>query len=145
LFLLRVGNVVENYRAAQPELNGLAASFNLTTENARVLPMVQAEPDTDPLLHPFGHFWAYGVIRRHWFSPYLFVLRGLTPLRITRDSYTLDGFWDLDYKETPDWSAIQQDYDYVWCYNAPRFSNGLGTIGELVYSDRNLRLYRIIH
>jgi hypothetical protein len=145
LFLLRVGNIVQNYRAYQPELNGLAASFNVTAENVRVLPIIQADPDTDGLHHPFAHFWAYGVIRRHWFSPYLFELRGLNPLRITHDAYTLDGFWDLDYKETPDWIAIQQDYDYVWCYNAPQFTKGLSTIGELVYSDRKLRLYRIKH
>ncbi len=143
LFLLRVGNVVENYRTAQPELKGLAGSFQVTEYNARVLPIIQADPDSDALHHPFAHFWAYGVIRRHWFSPYLFELRGLNPLRITHDSYTLDGFWDLTYKETPDWGSIQEDYDYVWSYNCPQYDPGLSGIGSLVYSDRKLRMYRI--
>ncbi|MGI9104433.1 MAG: hypothetical protein ACR2IF_18470 [Terriglobales bacterium] len=144
LFFLRVGNVAENYRAYQPELKGLAGSFNATPDNVRVLPIIQADPDTDGLHHPFAHFWSYGVIRRHWFSPYLFELRGLNPLRVVYQTYTLDGFWDLDYKETPDWNAIRDDYDYVWCYNAPQYHAALAKIGELVYSDRKLRLYRII-
>jgi len=143
LFLLRVGNVVENYRAAQPELKGLAASFQVTEYNARVLPIVRADPDSGPLDHPFAHFWSYGVIRKHWFSPYLFELQGLTPLRITHDSYTLDGFWVLTYKETPDWSAMQEDYDYVWSYNCAQYDAGLSSIGSLVYSDRKLRMYRM--
>ena len=143
LFLLRVGNVVENYRAAQPELKGLAGSFQVTENNARVLPIIQADPDSDALHHPFAHFWAYGVIRKHWFSPYLFELRGLNPLRITHDSYTLDGFWDLEYKETPDWSAVQQDYDYVWSYNCPQYDAGLSSIGSVVYSDGKLRMYQM--
>ncbi len=37
--------------------------------------------------HPFAHFWAYGVIKRGWFSPYLFDTKGLMPLRIRYDSY----------------------------------------------------------
>ncbi|MGZ4820362.1 MAG: hypothetical protein ACXVZM_02070 [Terriglobales bacterium] len=145
LFLLRVGNIVENYRAAQPELASLARSFAVTPRDVRVLPIVQAEPDTDPLLHSFAHFWAYGVIRKHWFSPYLFELRGLNPLVITQGSYTLDGFWDLEYTDTPDWGAIQQDYDYVWNYNARQYDDGLAKIGVLIYSDGKLRMYRVRH
>jgi hypothetical protein len=85
----------------------------------------------------------YSVMRRSWFSPYLFELPGLNPLRIVQQSYTLDGFWDLNYQETPDWTTIQADYDYVWCYNAPQFAAALEKVGSLVYSDRKLRLYRM--
>ncbi len=143
LFFLRVGNITQNYRHVQPELEGLARSFTDTPMNARVLPIIQADPDTDALQHPFAHFWAYGVIRRHWFSAYLFELRGLMPLRIREQAYTLDGFWDLDYKETPDWEAIREDYDYVWCYNAPQFTPGLARIGRVVYADGKLKMYFI--
>jgi hypothetical protein len=143
LFFVRAGNVVENYRAMEPELAGLAGSFNATPMNARVLPIVQADPETDALHHPFAHFWAYGVIRRHWFSAYLFEIHGLTPLRVRQQAYTLDGFWDLDYRETPDWGAIQQDYDYVWNYNAPQYAAGLEKIGEVAYANGKLKMYRI--
>ncbi len=143
LFFARVANVTYNYRSMQPELKGLAGSFERTFPNARVLPIIQADEDSDPLYHAFAHFWAYGVIRRHWFSPYLFELPGLNPLKITQQSYTLDGFWDLNYPETPDWKAIQDDYDYVWSYNAPQFDAGLLRIGTLAYSDGKLRLYRL--
>ena len=108
-----------------------------------MLPIVQADEDSDALHHAFAHFWAYGVIRRHWFSPYLFELPGLNPLKVAHQSYTLDGFWDLDYRETPDWKAIQADYDFVWSYNAPQYDAGLKKIGTLTYADGKLRLYRV--
>jgi hypothetical protein len=144
LFFARVENVTVNFREAQPELIGLAGSFEVTPMNARVLPIIQAEDSGDALHHPFAHFWAYGVIRRHWYSAYLFEIPGLNPLRLKKDAYTLDGFWDLDYrKETPDWKAIQEDYDYVWCYNAPQYSDGLGKIGTLAYENGKLRMFKI--
>jgi hypothetical protein len=143
LFFVRVGNITYNYRSMQPELNGLAASFDRTFPDARVLPIIQSDEGSDALHHAFAHFWAYGVIRRHWFSPYLFELRGLNPLRIAQPSYTLDGFWDLDYRETPDWRAVQADYDFVWSYNAPQYDADLKKIGALTYSDGKLRLYRL--
>jgi len=143
LFCLRVANITENYRSMQPELKGLAASIDHTYPNARVLPIVQADDSSDALHHAFAHFWAYGVIRRHWFSPYLFELPGLNPLKIAQQSYTLDGFWDLNYQEIPDWQAVQADYDFVWSYNAPQFDAGLKKIATLTYSEGKLRLYRI--
>ena len=135
LFFARVANITYNYRSMQPELKGLAGSFEHTLPNARVLPIIQADEDSDALHHAFAHFWAYGVIRRHWFSPYLFELPGLNPLKITQQSYTLDGFWDLNYPETPDWKALQDDYDYVWSYNAPQFDAGL-------LADRHVDVFR---
>jgi hypothetical protein len=143
LFFARVGNITENFRAAQPELEGLAGAFSVTPMNARVLPIVQADPESDVLHHPFAHFWAYGVIRRHWYSPYLQTFPGVMPLQIRNDAYTLDGFWDLDYKEKPDWSAIQQDYDYVWCYNKPEYDAGLAAIGSVVYESGKLKMFKI--
>lgn len=143
LFCVRVADITYNYRSMQPELKGLAASFDRTFPKARVLPIIQADKDSDALHHAFAHFWAYGVIRRHWFSPYLFELPGLNPLKVAQQSYTLDGFWELDYRETPDWRAIQADYDFVWSYNAPQYDSDLKKIGTLTYSDGKLRLYRL--
>jgi hypothetical protein len=142
LFVARTGNVTQNFVAAQPELAGLAGSFPITSPHARVLPIVEADQD-DPVRHPYAHFWAYGVIERGWFSPYLFQIQRVIPLRITYDVYSPDGFWDLGYDETPDWAQVQEDYDYVWAYNVSQFESGLAAIGEVVYEDGNLQLFRL--
>jgi len=142
LFVARTANVTQNFVAAQPELAGLAASFPITSLHARVLPIVEATEE-DSVQHRYAHFWAYGVIERGWYSPYLFQIKGVIPLRITYDVYSPDGFWDLGYDETPDWKQVQEDYDYVWAYNVSQFESGLAAIGEVVYEDGNLQLFKM--
>jgi len=141
LFAAQAVSVTQHFVAVQPELAGLARSFDTVPRNALVLPIV--EGDEDPIERPFTHFWAYGVIRRGWFSPYLMDVPGETPMRIIRDSYTPDGFWNLIYEETPDWRQVQNDYAYVWAYDVPRFSAALAAIGERIYSYGGLEVYRI--
>jgi hypothetical protein len=141
LFAARTVSVTEHFVQAQPELADLARSFEAVPRGALVLPIV--EGDEDPIERPFTHFWAYGVIRRGWFSPYLMDAPGETPMRIIHDSYTPDGFWNLVYDEPPDWQQVQSDYDYVWAYDVSRFSAPLDAIGEKVYSAGPLQVYRI--
>jgi len=144
LFLARTANLTQNFIAAQPELAGLARSFSHTPVNALVLPIVEADdPGEEHLRHPFAHFWAYGIIERRWFAPYLFHIQGATPLRIRYQAYDPEGFWGLAYEEELDWSRVREDYDYVWAYNVPRFADELKEIGELVYADGRLGLYRV--
>jgi hypothetical protein len=141
LFGARTVSVTRHFREAQPALEGLARSFDQVPRDALVLPIV--EGDEDPIERPFTHFWAYGVIRRGWFSPYLMDAPGETPMRIIHDSYTPDGFWDLAYDEAPDWLQVRSDYDYVWAYDVPKFSTPLATIGERIYASGALEVYRI--
>ncbi len=141
LFAVRTASVTQHFVAVQPDLAGLARSFESVPRDALVLPIV--EGDEDPIERPFTHFWAYGVIRRSWFSPYLMDVPGETPMRIVHDSYTPDGFWNLIYEEAPDWKQAQNDYDYAWAYDVPRFSAGLAAIGERIYSYGSLEVYRI--
>jgi hypothetical protein len=144
LFLARTISVTREFRAEQPELAGLANSFDLVPRDALVFPVV--EGDQDPIARPFTHFWAYGVIRRGWFSPYLFDHPGETPMRITYESYTADGFWDLSYDSPdtpPDWPDVRGDYQYVWAYGVPRFSVPLAGIGDRIYSSGPLEVYRL--
>ncbi len=144
LFLARTASVTREFRAEQPELAGLANSFELVPRDALVFPIV--EGDQDPIARPFTHFWAYGVIRRGWFSPYLFDHPGETPMRITYESYTADGFWDLSYDSpdsVPDWPEVRDDYQYVWAYGVPRFSAPLSRIGDRIYSSGLLEVYRL--
>jgi hypothetical protein len=141
LFAVRTASVTRHFQEAQPALAGLARSFDAVPSGALVLPIV--EGDEDPIERPFTHFWAYGVIRRGWFSPYLMDAPGETPMRIVHESYTPDGFWNLTYDETPDWQQVQSDYDYVWAYDVPRFSAPLAAIGERIYTSGPLEVYRI--
>lgn len=142
IFGARTWEITRNFRAVQPELSGLAQPFTMTPINARILPMV-AGNDEDPILQYYAHFWAYGVIERGWFSPYLFQVTGLLPLRITKVAYSLDGFWDLSYNEKIDYAAIQSDYDYVWAYDVPEFEAGLQSIGDIVYTSGKLEFFRL--
>ena len=103
LFAARTVSVTRHFKEAQPALAGLARSFDAVPRGALVLPIV--EGDEDPIERPFTHFWAYGVIRRGWFSPYLMDAPGETPMRIIHDSYTPDGFWNLVYDEAPGLAA----------------------------------------
>jgi hypothetical protein len=141
LFAARTASVTQHFVQAQPALAGLARSFDIVPRGALVLPIV--EGDEDPIERPFTHFWAYGVIRRGWFSPYLMDAPGQTPMRTIHDSYTPDGFWNLVYEEPPDWQQVRNDYDYVWAYDVPRFSASLAGIGDKIYSSGPLEVYRI--
>lgn len=141
LFGARTVSVARHFSQVQPGLAGLARSFDAVPRDALVLPIV--EGDQDPIERPFTHFWAYGVIRRGWFSPYLMDEPGQTPMRIVYDSYTPDGFWNNGYDEPPDWNRVQSDYDYVWAYDVSRFSDALSRIGERVYTYGPLQVYRI--
>jgi hypothetical protein len=141
LFAARTVSVSRHFVEAQPALAGLARSFDAVPRGALVLPIV--EGDEDPIERPFTHFWAYGVIRRGWFSPYLKDAPGETPMRIVHESYTPDGFWNLVYDEPPDWQQVRNDYEYVWAYDVSKFSAPLAGIGENIYSSGPLEVYRI--
>ena len=141
LFFARTVSVTREFRAEQPELAGLARSFEAGPRDALVFPIVAG--DQDPIARPFTHFWAYGVIRRGWFSPYLLDSPGETPMRITFNTYTADGFWDLSYDSPPDWPDVQGDYQYVWAYGVPQFSAPLAGIGDRIYSSGALAVYRL--
>ncbi len=141
LFTARAVTVTRHFIDAQPDLAGLARSFDYVPRGALVLPIV--EGDQDPIERPFTHFWAYGVIRRGWFSPYLMDAPGQTPMRIIYDAYTPDGFWNLGYDDPLDWAQVQNDYDYVWAYDVSKFSAALAGIGEKVYSYGPLVVYHV--
>ncbi len=137
LFVVRTANVEGNFVSMQPHLTGLARSFSVISDNARVLPIVECKRGS-PL--PEDHFWAYGVIRRGWFSPYMFHDRGVQPFRIRLQAYTPPGFTFI-YLKSPDWARVREDYDYVWAYNVPQFSPPLAAIGQLVFEDGDLRVF----
>ena len=143
LFFAKQGSITERFIYVQPDLAAWARSFDYIAPHSRVLPMVQMEEEDDPIHRPYAHFWAYAVIDKQVFSPYLFDLKGQTPMRIVHDVYSPDGFWDLDYNEIIRWKQIQDDYDYVWAYDVGRFARPLQKIGKPIYQSGALVLYRI--
>lgn len=142
LFVLRIGNITHYFRGVQPELAGIAQSFHYTPENAKVLPVAETSGE-DPIFQYYDHFWAYGVIDRGWYSPYMFQLPGLLPLHMTYELDDPDGFWDGSYDAAPDWKQVREDYDYVWAWDVDKFEAGLNTVGDPVYRFDRLTLYKM--
>jgi hypothetical protein len=142
LFLLRTGYVGHEFLLEQSRLAGLAQSFDVVPANTRVLTMAENDPSEGPLLFSPGHFWAYGVIRRGWLSPSLFTYPKVHPLRLRSNVYAPEGCCWL-YHKAPDWLHVQSSYDYIWAYNTGRFSSQFRRIGELVFTDAQLQVYRL--
>ncbi|MGH9530781.1 MAG: hypothetical protein ACRD2Q_00200, partial [Terriglobales bacterium] len=94
----------------------------------------------------YSQFWAYGVIRKGWYSPYLFHDPGVHPLRLRYQPYYPSAPFNLPmvYREAPDWKRIQRDYDFVWAFNVTAFHTELSRIGMLVFEEGDLRVYRLV-
>jgi hypothetical protein len=144
LFAVKTADLVTTVRAEDAELQAIGRGVALIPAGARVLPLVQPHMDRDPIARPIGHFSCWVIIERGAFTPYLFDLAGQTPLRVTEQLVTPDGYWESHYEETAmDWPAIQAAYDYLWVYNLDRFAGALDRIGMLEYRAGLFRLYRV--
>lgn len=143
LFALRVGDTFYNFKKLQPEQQMMARSFDSIPRDARVLPMVELM-DRRHLLRTPHEFWSYGVIRKGWFSPYIFDDPGVHALRI-KPTYAPKGFGSFRYRENIDWARIDSAYDYVWAYNVRSKDPELATVGTLVFREGLLDVYRMKH
>ncbi len=142
LFVLRTGSVERNFLSIQPHLETLAQSFSVVPKNSCILPFVVHQSE-NPL--PEDHFWAYGVIQRDWFSPYLFHDPGVHALQVKLQTYTPS--YGPEYlatnPKTIKWKQIGQDYDYVWAYHAQAYSRQLRKIGKLVFNTEGLQVFQL--
>ncbi len=144
LFAARVVTIARTFRSEQPELQAISRGVAMMKPNSLMLTIVEPRHEHDPNRWPYEHFWAWAVIERGAFSPYLFDLPGQTPMRITYESYTPDGFWDSEYQDNDlDWEKVQEQYDYVWLYNVNRYAPKLDKIGACISRYGDFRLYRI--
>lgn len=145
LFAGRTADIVRNFGARQPELESFARSFQVTTEGARVLPLVEGKRGEKQVERHYSHAWAMGVIEKRWFTPYLFHDPGAHPLRIVHQAYAppVPEYLPTIYRQPPDWARIRQDYDFVWAYNVQVFKTELSQIGVLVFEEGDLRVFRI--
>lgn len=140
LFLVRTAAIERQFISEQPRLAKMAESFAAIPETAKVLPLV-GWAGGSPV--PERNFWAYGVIRRGWFSPCLFHDPGVQPFRVTARLYDPygPGFSKLG---SINWSRVSRDYGYVWAADVPQYSSHLAAIGKLIFTSGNLRVYRLV-
>lgn len=144
LFTMRIVTITRTFRSEQPELKAISHAVSLMEPHSKMLTIVEPRQEHDPNRWPYKHFWAWAVIQRDVFSPYLFDLPGQTPMRITYDTYTPDAFWDAEYQDGDvDWEKVQESYDYVWLYNVDRFATKLDKIGTCIGQYGTFRLYKI--
>jgi len=139
LFLVRAGALERQFISEQPELTQMALSIAAIPENARVLPLVGWAGGSP---QPERNLWAYGVIRRGWFSPCLFHDPGVQPLQVTSRLYDPYGpaFGKLG---TIDWNRVSSDYGYVWALDVPQFADKLAAMGKPVFQSGKLQVYRM--
>jgi hypothetical protein len=144
LTLLRVYNVATGFRAETARNAAMNHGIEQIARNARVFPVVDTCKDEDPLDYYYVHYWAYAVIRRGAISPYLFDIPGQTPMRITWEPYTAEGYWEHCYsEEEPDWQQVAGDYDYIWTYGDQRFTQGIRGVADPVFEEKPLVVYRV--
>ncbi len=145
LFAGRTAVILRGFEERQPELESFARSFQLTSEGARVLPLVEWKGERKQVELHYSHAWARGVIEKRWFTPYLFHDPGVHPLRMVHTAYAppVREYLPTIYRQPPDWARIQQDYDFVWAYNVQVFKTELSEIGVLVFEEGDLRVFRV--
>jgi hypothetical protein len=139
LFMLRAGVVERRFMSLQPHLEQLSESFSAIPEGARVIPVIDWWQPSEAVE---GEFWAYGVIRRGWFSPCLFHDPGVHPFRFKVQAYTpCSPNWIP--LASWDWSRIRNEFDYAWVYGAPQASAPLSVIGTPVAQQGDLRIFHL--
>ncbi len=144
VFVVRMVSLTELFLVEQPRLDRLARSFDAVPPNAHVVPMVMAWTGKVPslLFYP-SHFWAYGVIQRGWLTPYLFTLQGVQTLRLQAKPYPEVIEVVPETEARLDWETVRRTYDYVWAYRLPRLSSKLRDVGELVFADEGLEVFKM--
>ncbi len=144
IFVVRMASLTQHFLVEQPRLARLAGSFEAVSANAHILPIWALRPGkfTSLIFEP-NHFWSYGVIHRGWVSPYLFStdVHGLRPTR--GEPYPSFGHWSPQYEARLDWERVRTTYEYVWAYNLPQLSPKLHAIGELVFADEGLAVFKM--
>ncbi|MCI0353880.1 MAG: hypothetical protein L0099_02405 [Acidobacteria bacterium] len=145
LFVVRSADMAWQVHALQPRLAALANSVAAIPSSARVLPLVEERSAGQLREKATRHLWAYGVIRKGWFSPYVFHDPGVHPLRLVQHAYALQSGLLVPpaYEEEPDWEQVRRDYDYVWALGGPRFREQLKALGPLVFAADELAVHRV--
>jgi hypothetical protein len=145
LVLFRVATVEQMYISHQRELKQLNASFEAVPRNARVLPLVFL-PQTGSMERGDIHYLEYGVIERGFLDPMLFHIQGVQPIRLVGSPYCPNVFCDsANNAPDVDWQQVANSYDYLWVHRDPGVIPSASQIGDVIFSDDSVTVYRIRH
>jgi hypothetical protein len=140
LFAMSTVDIVCNFRSQQPPLLNMAQAIQILPRNVRLFPIINRDIVQDDLLHQtYAHFWAYAIIQRGALAPYLFDLKGQTPLRRKEHGYVPED----PETNPPDWDEVCKNYDYVWTYDADYYTSDLLTLGNEAYHSSRFRLFHL--
>ncbi len=142
LFVLRTAGVMHYFLSQQAELQDQVRAIEAVPERARVLPLVGWQHDSLERW-TYAHFWAHGVIRKGWRTPYLFHERGVHPLQVIQPMYAPQLILPAVYRDRLDWEQAARDYDYAWAYNVPELERELAARGRVVHQAGRLSLFRL--
>jgi len=143
LFLIRTVAVFIYFEQEGERLNRLSAGINSIPNMATVFPISPRFTGAKYWRRADVHMWAYGVIDRGWLSSAVFHIHGLQPLAIPRGESCPNQLCGPLVDRSPDWSVVQRTYDYVWADDTPEYAVALSRIGDCVYSDGDLQVYRL--
>jgi len=142
LVLFRIATWERLFISQQHELAEMSASFQAIPRNARVLPLARL-PNTGVIGTATIHHSAYGVVERGFLDPMLFHHPGIQPLRLVGSLYCPNIRCDIAGEPTADWQQVANSYDYLWVNNAPDMKPFASRIGDAVFSNDYVTVYRV--
>jgi hypothetical protein len=144
LVMFRVATVEQMFLAQQGELKQLSSAFDSIPRNARVIQLARQEQGSVIMGRGDIHHLDYGVIQRGFLVPSLFHLEGVQPLRLADNLYCPNIFcyvWSAT--ADTDWDKIAESYDYLWVAKGTAFTDLALRIGDPVFSNDAVTVYRI--
>jgi hypothetical protein len=142
LVLFRVATVEQMFNHRQPELRQLSASFEAIPRDSKVLQILRIEP---LLGREDIHHLDYGLIQRGFLVPTLFHIPGVQPIRLTGSTYCPNILCNIFQAANVDWKQVANSYDYLWVYNYPEMTTSVSQIGDVVFSNDAVTVYRVRH
>jgi hypothetical protein len=142
LVLFRVVTVEQMFGDRQAELRQLTASFEAIPRDSRVL---QILPIERLLGRADIHHLDYGLIQRGFLVPTLFHIPGVQPIRLAGSSYCPNVLCNIFQASGVDWQQVANSYDYLWVHNYPEITTSVSQIGDVVFSNDSVTVYRVRH
>jgi len=142
LVLFRIATWEQLFISQQRELGQLTASFEAIPRNAKVLPLTHV-PARGVIGTAVTHHLMYGVIQRGFLDPQVFHHPGIQPIRLVGSLYCLNVRCDIAGEPRVDWQQVANSYDYLWVYNAPETLPFASRIGDVVFSNDYVTVYRV--
>ena len=147
LLLVRIAAVTVEWRTADREAAEFMRSFDTIAKGSKVYYAFGHEGGRESWLRPKYYLPCLAVASRHVFVPYLFTndeIPGI-PLRYREELAALQRLSPgaiLTNRESPNWDAIVDAYDYFIIANGAYFDNPVPARLAPVYAGENFQIYR---